>query len=40
MGAYLSALLKDCALDLYDRLLTEDAADYEKLKEALLNNFD
>ena len=30
--AYLSALLKGRALEVYDRLLTEDAADYEKSK--------
>ena len=39
-AAYLSALLKGRALDVYDRLLTEDAADYDKLKDALLKNFD
>ena len=39
-AAYLSALLKGRALDVYDRLSTEDAADYDKLKDALLNNFD
>ena len=39
-AAYLSALLKGRALDVYDRLSTEDAADYDKLKEALLKNFD
>ena len=39
-ATYLSALLKGCALDVYDRLLTEDAADYDKLKDALLKNFD
>ena len=38
--AYLSALLKGRALDVYDRLSVDDAADYEKLKEALLKNFD
>ena len=37
---YLSALLKGRALDVYDRLSTEDAADYDKLKDALLKNFD
>ena len=35
-----SALLKGRALDVYDRLSTEDAADYDKLKDALLKNFD
>ena len=39
-AAYLSALLKGLALDVYDRLSTEDAADYDKLKDALLKNFD
>ena len=40
LAAYLSALLKGRVLDVYDRLSTEDAADYDKLKEALLKNFD
>ena len=39
-AAYLSALLKGRALDVYDRLSVDDAGDYEKLKEALLKNFD
>ena len=39
-AAYLSALLKGRALDVYDRLSTEDAADYDKLQDALLKNFD
>ena len=39
-AAYLSALLKGRALDVYDRLSVDDSADYEKLKEALLKNFD
>ena len=39
-AAYLSALLKGRALDVYDRLSTEDAADYDKLKDALMKNFD
>ena len=39
-AAYLSALLKGRALDVYDRLSTEDAADYDKLKDALLKHFD
>ena len=39
-AAYLSALLKGRALDVYDRLSVDDAADYEKLREALLKNFD
>ena len=38
-AAYLGALLKGRALDVYDRLSTEDAADYEKLKDALLKIF-
>ena len=38
-AAYLSALLKGRALDVYDRL-TEDAADCDKLKDALLKKFD
>ena len=36
----LDLLLKGRALDVYDRLSVDDAADYEKLKEALLKNFD
>ena len=36
-AAYLSALLKGLALDVYDRLSADDAADYEKLKEALID---
>ena len=36
----MSALLKGRALDVYVRLSVDDAADYEKLKEALLKNFD
>ena len=39
-AAYLSALLKGRALDVYGRLSVDDAADYEKLKDALLKNFD
>ena len=39
-AAYLSALQKGRALDVYDRLSTEDAADYDKLKDALLENYD
>ena len=39
-AAYLSALLKGRALAVYDRLSVDDAAGYEKLKEALLKNFD
>ena len=40
LAAYLSALLKGRTLNVYDRLSTEDAADYDKLKEILLKNFD
>ena len=36
----MSYLLKGRALDVYDRLSTEDAADYDKLKDSLLKNFD
>ena len=39
-AAYLSALLKGRALEVYDRLSMADANDYEKLKDALLKNFD
>ena len=39
-AAYLSALLKGRALDVFDRLSTEDAADYDALKNALLKKFD
>ena len=39
-AAYLSALLKGWALEVYDRLSVADANDYEKLKDALLKNFD
>ena len=39
-AAYLSALLKGRTLDVYETLSTEDAADYDKLKDALLKNFD
>ena len=39
-SAYLSALLKGRALEVYDRLSVADANDYEKLKDALLKNFD
>ena len=38
-AANLSALLMRRALDVYDRLSDEDAASYDKLKEALLKNF-
>ena len=37
---YLSALLKGRALEVYDRMAVSDAADYAKLKDALLKNFD
>ena len=33
-----AACLKGRALDVYDRLSTEDAADYHKLKDAFLKN--
>ena len=36
----MSGLLKGRALDIYDRLSTEEAADYDKLKDALLKKFD
>ena len=39
-AAYLSALPKGRALDVYDRLSTEDAADNDMLKDALLKNVD
>ena len=39
-AAYLSALLKGRALEVYDRLSVADANDYEKLKNALLKNFE
>ena len=39
-SAYLSALLKGRALEIYDRMAVIDAADYAKLKDALLKNFD
>ena len=39
-AAYLSALLKGRALEVYDRLSVADANDYEKLKDALLKNSD
>ena len=39
-AVHLSALLKGRAQDVYDRLSTEDAADCDKLKDALLKNFD
>ena len=38
--AFLSALLKGRALEVYDRLSVAGANDYEKLKDALLKNFD
>ena len=40
LAAYLSALLKGRALEVYDRMSVADAANYEKLKDALLKNFD
>ena len=38
-AAYLRALLKGRVPEVYDRLSVADAADYEKLKDALLKNF-
>ena len=40
LGGVLSALLKGRALDVYDILSVDDAADYKKSKEPLLKNFD
>ena len=40
LAAYLRALFKGRALDVYDKLSVDNAADYEKLKEALLKHFD
>ena len=39
-ATYLIALLKGRALEVYDRLLVEYSADYDKLKYAFLRNFD
>ena len=39
-AAYLSALLKGLALDVYDTLSTELEADHDMFKDALLKNFD
>ena len=39
-AAYLSALLKGRAVDVYDRLSTKDAADYDRIKDALLKTSD
>ena len=39
-AAYFSARLKCRALDVFDSLSTEDAMNYEKFKDALLENFD
>ena len=38
-STYLSALLKGRALEIYVRMAVSDAADYPKLKDALLENF-
>ena len=38
-AAYLSVLLKGRALEVYDRLLVADANDYEKLKDAFVEEF-
>ena len=35
-----AAYLKGNALDIYDRVSTEDTANYDKLKDALLKNID
>ena len=39
-ATYLIALLKGRALEVYDRLLVEYSADYDKLKYVFLRNFD
>ena len=36
MGSIFKCIIKRRALDVYDRLSNEDAASYDKLKEALL----
>ena len=38
-AAYLSALLKGLALDVYDRLSVDDAADYEKIEGSIVEEF-
>ena len=38
-AAYVSALIKGRALEVYNRLSVEDAADYDKMKDAFLSNF-
>lgn len=38
--AHLNALLEGRTLDVYNILPVDDAADYEKLKDVLLKNFD
>ena len=40
MGRVFECIAEGSALNVYDRLSTEDAADYDKLKDALLKNFD
>ena len=39
MGRVFECIVEGRALDVYDRLSTEDASDYDKLKDALLKNF-
>ena len=39
LGGVFERILKGRALNVYDRLSVDDAADNEKLKEALLKNF-
>ena len=40
IGRKFKRFIKGPALDVYDRLSDENAASYDKLKEALLNKFD
>ena len=39
-ASYLSALLKERALEVFGRLSRDDQSDYGQIKEALLTNFD
>ena len=39
-ASYLSALLKGHAFEVFVRLSKDDPSDYNKLKEAVLTNFD
>ena len=39
MGRVFECIAKGRALEVYDGLSTEDAADYDKLKDALLKKF-